>query len=296
MPDDLVIARRSFIDIGPPFDFYEVIKVQSSEDGLRVERVLLTPPGQACVQPATVESETVTLHKSMNEFLANKNPCAIPEKDLYRELKRCKKCLVFSGVNVTMEALCGNQDRLIRMDILDRNLFDSAPNTPENTSWTMALLGELDKALGPGAFDKPIFPMGSPAQLTVPDTELVREIEGGKFDALFGKEHEVAKVVSQAREAPPPPPSVKIESVTPIAPVSTEMPIYPPIAKAAHVEGLVDVTFDVDTNGRVQDVVLVDGPKLAELGVKDAISKWNFPRSAWGNSGRASIRFSLNCY
>jgi TonB family protein len=263
-----------------------------------VERVLLNPPGQACVQPATVEAETVTLDESMSELLADKNPCTIPEKDLNRELKRRKKHLVFSGVDVTMDVLCGSRDRVIRMDILDRDLFDPSPNTPKNTSWTMALLRDLDKALGPGSWDKPIFPLGGSAPQTVPDTDLVNEIEEGKFDALFGKEQEVAKVVSQAREAPPSPPSVKIESVTPIAPVSPEMPIYPPIAKAARVEGIVNVTFDVDTVGKVQNVAFADEgkPTMIELGVKVAVSKWSFPQTAWGTSEKVSIRFSLNCY
>lgn len=295
IPDSLVIARHSFIDVGPPFDFYELIHVRSDGEGLSVERVLVTPPGQACWNPATVESETVQIHETMADLLAGRNPCAIPEKELHRELKRCKKCLTFSGVNVTMQVSCKGQDRQLRMDILDRDMIDSAPNTPANTSWTMAFLSELDKALGPGAMDKPMFSLANAERPRVPDTELVRAIRDGQFDELFDKEHTVSKVAFDADKPLPPPPSVEIENIRPFAPISPRLPIYPPIAKAARVEGLVTVTFDVNANGKVQNVVVVSGPKMVELGVKDAVAGWNFPQSAWGKSGQAAIRFNLNC-
>jgi len=271
MPDSLVIARHTFFDFGPPFNYYELIRVMRHVDGLSVERALMTPPGQACLQPATVESKAVILHNTMADLLTNKNPCAIPEKELHRELKRCKKCLTFSGVIITLQVNCGGKDRQLRMDILDKDLFDSRPQTPENTSWTMSLLGELDKALGPGAMDKPMFSLGSTEQSRVPDTVL------------------------EADKPPPPPPSVEIESVTPFAPISPKLPIYPRIAKAARVEGLVTITFDVSADGKVENIVLVNGPKMVELGVKDAVTGWSFPQSAWGKSGQAAIRFALNC-
>jgi TonB family protein len=295
MPDSLVIARHTFFDFGPPFNYYELIRVMRHVDGLSVERALMTPPGQACLQPATVESKAVILHNTMADLLTNKNPCAIPEKELHRELKRCKKCLTFSGVIITLQVNCGGKDRQLRMDILDKDLFDSRPQTPENTSWTMSLLGELDKALGPGAMDKPMFSLGSTEQSRVPDTELVRAIRNGQFDELFDKDHTVSNVVLEADKPPPPPPSVEIESVTPFAPISPKLPIYPRIAKAARVEGLVTITFDVSADGKVENIVLVNGPKMVELGVKDAVTGWSFPQSAWGKSGQAAIRFALNC-
>jgi TonB family protein len=295
MPDSLVIARHTFFDFGPPFHYYELIRAKSIDDGLAVERVLVTPPGQACVQPATVEFETGTLHKTMADLLAGRTPCAIPEKDLHRELKRCKKCLTFSGVIVTMQVSCGGKDRQLRMDIRDRDLFDSAPHTPENTSWTMGLLEELDKVLGPGVMDKPMFSMGTSKQPVVPGTELVRMLREGQFDALFGREQGVSQIVQDADKPPPPPPTVEIETVTPVAPISAGLPKYPPIARVARVEGLVTVTFDMSAEGKVQNIVFVDGPKMFELGTKDAVAGWRFPESAWGHSGRAAIRFSLNC-
>jgi TonB family protein len=295
IPEGLVVGRHSFIDVGPPFDFYEVIRVKEQGDGLAIERALVTPLGPACGPLATVETSSGTLRETMSELLGGKDPCAIPEKDLHRELKRCKHCLTFSGVNVTMQVSCGGRLRQLRMDILDRDLFDSAPHTPENTSWTMAMLGRLDKVLGPGVWDKPMFAVGDVRAKPGPDPELVQEIRDGKYDALFGKEQLVSQIALDAEKAPPPPPSVAIESVTPIAPDSSKMPIYPPIAKAARVEGVVNVTFDISPEGKVVNIAVVDGPKMLQLSVTDGLSGWSFPPSAWGSSDRASIRFRRNC-
>jgi hypothetical protein len=82
MPDSLVIARDTFWDMGPPNEYYDLIQIAKTSDGLALDQVLITPHGQACLQPATVEERSLVLHKTMSELLEGKNPCAIPEKDL----------------------------------------------------------------------------------------------------------------------------------------------------------------------------------------------------------------------
>ena len=295
MPESLVIARDTFWDIGPPFNYYDLIQIKSDSQGLAVDQVLVTPHGQACMQPATIEERTVILHKTMADLLQGRNPCAIPEKELHSEQKRCKKCLVFSGVNVMMQVACGGADRKLRMDILDRDIYDRRTQTPSNTSWTMSLLSELNGVLGPGSEEKPIFNVEPAQHHNVPDTALVRAIGDGKFDELFGTQAGVSQIVHEVGQTPPPPPSVEIESIAPLAPISPVLPVYPPIAKAARVEGVVNVTFDISAEGKVVNIAMVDGPKMLQLSVTDGLSGWSFPESGWGRSGRAGIRFSLNC-
>jgi TonB family protein len=295
LPDSLVIGRLSFIDVGPPFDFYEVIRVRSDGDNLSVERALVTPLGPTCGPLATVEVSSGKLHETLSGLLGGKNPCTIPKKELHRELKRCKHCLTFSGVNVAMQVSCGKEMRHLRMDILDRDLFDAAPHTPEETSWTMSVLSRLDTVLGPGMLDKPIFATGDDAAKPTADSELVQAIRDGKYDELFGKEQLVSRIAQDAEKAPPPPPAVEIESVSPIGPISPKMPVYPPIAKAARVEGLVNVTFNIGREGKLQNIVVVDGPKMLQQSVIDGLSNWSFPQSAWGSFGHAAIRFLRHC-
>jgi hypothetical protein len=295
LPESLVIARDTFWDFGPPFNYYDLIQIKPDSDGLAVDQVLVTPPGMACVQPATVEVRSVTLHESMEQLLAGRNPCAIPEKELHKEIKRCKKCLVFSGVHLTMQATCDGKDRQLNMDILDRDIYDKKTQTPANTSWSMGLLSHLKDSLGPGSEDKPMFPTGSATHHDVPVTPLVAALQAGQFDVLFGARQPISNIVLDAEKAPPPPPSVVIENVAPASPISPEILTYPPIAMAAHVDGLVTLTFDISPHGLVQNVTVTAGPKLVQARFGEAMSKWRFPQSTWGSSGRASIRLSLNC-
>jgi hypothetical protein len=297
MPESIVIARDTFWDLGPPFNYYDLIQIIKTADGLSLDQVLVTPHGVACMQPATVEERSVVLHKSMSELLQGRNPCAIPEKDLHRENTRCKKCLVFSGVNVTMRASCGGADRQLRMNILDRDVYDNRTPTPENTSWSMRILSELADSLGPGSEAKPIFQMSPVTPNPVPNTQLVSAIRDGQFDTLFAENSGVSQIVHEAELPSQPPPSVAIVSVTPSLPTSSDLPRYPPIGVAARVEGIVQATFDISADGKVQNIVFVNAPrlKMLETGVSDIVSKWSFPQSAWGKIGSVDFRFNLNC-
>jgi hypothetical protein len=297
MPESLVIARDAFWDIGPPFNYYDLIQITKTPDGLSLDQVLVTPHGQACLQPATVEERSVVLHRTMSELLEGRNPCAIPEKNLHREIKRCKRCLVFSGIHVAMQASCGGIDRQLNTDVLDRDIYDSRTPTPENTSWSMRVLSDLNGALGPGSESKPMFQIGRAPHRDIPNTPLVRAISDGSYDDLFGKDSGVSKIVLEA-EQPPPPPSVEIVNVLPYPPAAPEMPPYPPIAIAARIEGLVHARFEVTADGKAQDVVFQDEQRLKMLegAVNEAISKWNFPELSWGKSGALAIQFALNCH
>jgi hypothetical protein len=297
IPTQLTIARHTFFDFGPPNDFYEIIDVEQNGDEISVQRALITPQGNACVQPAKIELSSGTLRRSMEELLQSKNPCAIPEKELHKEKQRCKRCLAYSGVDVTMQVKCAGTNRQIRTDILDRDLFESAPNTPKNTSWSMAVLQKLDIALGPSAMDKPIFPVDTTQPAQIPQGRLVDQILAGTFDPMFGSEVKVSAIAQDAAKGPPPPPTIRIEQVSPVAPMEPVLPNYPPIAKLAHVQGLVEATFDVGEDGVVRNINFVGESRVPMLqpAIIDSISKWKFPESARGQSEKASIRFQLNC-
>ena len=200
-PSQLLIARHTFFDFGPPFDFYEVISVDSRPDGLEIERALVTPAGDACFWPPTVELKAASMHASMRELLKVQNPCDIPEKDLRKELKRCKHCSVFSGQDVTMRLSCGGKERSVRMDILDRDMFDPEPNTPKQTSWTMAVMSSLDSVLGPGVMDKRMFDSGKPETVSqLPEPPIAPRLRSGQFDTLFNSKLPLSELARQAAQ------------------------------------------------------------------------------------------------
>jgi TonB family protein len=293
-PSQLLIARHTFFDFGPPFDFYEVITVDSGPDGLDVERALVTPAGNACFSPPTVEVKTASMHASMTELLKGQNPCDIPEKDLRKELKRCKHCLNFSGADVTMRVSCRGKERAIRMDILNRDMFDPGPNTPKQTSWTMAVMSSLDGVLGPGVMEKPMFGPGKPATTSQrAETTIARRLRSGEFDTLFDSKPLLSDLAAQAAR-PLVSPNVVLEYYSPAAPTEAELPGYPPIAKAAHVDGKVSVSFHVTPDGRTENISF-EKQTLMQSATQAAVEKWRFPETAEGHDEHVTLEFKLNC-
>lgn len=297
MPEQFVIGRRTFFDFGPPFDFYEVFLVHSTAEGTSVQRLTVTPRGDACTQPATVQSASVVINESISTLLGNKNPCTIPEKDVRKELKRCKKCLVFSGANVTMQVQCGEKTRRIRMDILDRDMFDQSPNTPEHTSWTFGLLGRLDQAAGPGVMQQPTFKPYDPtaSALGGAKPEVLDDLRKGTFDILFeGAPQKPSELFIEAQNVPREP-DVLLVGSSPFSPESPILPKYPPIARAAHVEGSVAFKFDVTPNGDTSNLTFISGHPFLKNAVELAVASWKFPKEAAGTNIQTVIDFKMNC-
>jgi TonB family protein len=295
VPTQLEIGRHTFFDFGPPTDYYEVLVVSQTENGSSIERMTLTP-GYACT-PAKVEIASALISESVADLLGKTNPCAIPEKELRRELKRCKKCLVFSGANVAMEVECGAQTRIIRADILDRDMFDPAPNTPQHTSWTMQLLEKLDKAVGPGVMEKPIFPVAQEDVSAKVDygAQNIVDIASGKYDQLFQGAPDKLSDLYRAALAYPPQPSIHLVSSAPIAPMEFISPVYPPLAKLARVEGQVGLKLTVDQLGSPSKIMFASGNPLLRGATEDAVKRWKFPVEAANQQVEVTIEFKTNC-
>jgi TonB family protein len=297
VPGQFEIARHYFFDFGPPNDSYELFLVSSSDGRTDVEKVSLTPAGDKCFAPATVEVKTATLPEDIPTLLGSTSPCSIPEKELRRELKRCKKCLVYSGAQVTLQVQCGGQTRLIRSDIPDRDMFDPGPKTPEHTSWTMRLLAHLDDAMGPGVIDRPMFsvPSDTSAPRTKVDGGIAEEISSGKFDAVFADAPDKPSELFRQAQIPAPTPAVRLVSAEPIGPEVFNPPQYPPLARLAHVEGAVSVRLELDESGGVTNATIQSGHPLLQGVVKEAVLLWKFPKGEANREVLATIEFASNC-
>lgn len=295
-PQQFEIGRHTFFDFGPPFDYYELIVVRATPTGSLLERIILTPAGDTCTQPAKIETKSVSKSDSIADLLGATNPCTIRAKELRRELKRCKKCLVFSGANVRMRVQCGDQSRIIRSDILDRDMFDPTPSTPEHTSWTMELLRRLDQALGPGVLEKPIFAI--PGREETPETSNSEALEGvraGKYDVLFEGAPDKPSDLYSAAQVRPPVPSVRLLSSSPFEPEVFRLPQYPPLARMARIEGVVAFKVKIDADGNVTTFTLETGHPMLQGAVKEAVSGWKFARNASTDNVHAAIEFASNC-
>jgi TonB family protein len=300
MPDHFVIARDSFFDFGPPFHYLELIFVRDTKNGSSIERILLTPEGHACVQPAKVEIASASTNKSPAALLGTTNPCAIPEKKLSRELKRRKHGLVFSGVNVVLQVQCGDHLRQIKSDILDRDIYAAAPDTPANTSWTMKLLEQIDQAIGERVVDKPIFsdlekPNGMQQPNPVPDSPTLSDVSEGKFDAMFpGTTIKPSEVYRPALILPGAP-IVRLIGALDVQPEVFSLPVYPAIARTTGTEGEVTFDFDIDQDGIPTDIKNGRGPTMLKSEVVSAIKSWKFPRDSSGRQIKVTFEFILMC-
>jgi hypothetical protein len=216
MPERLEIGRHTFFDGGDEH-FYEVFLVRPEEKGTSIQRVRFKASRAECARPEDLEFSSATVSQSLDSLLGSFNPCAIPEKELRRELKRCKHCSVFSYSDVTMEVHCGAQTRLIRADVLDRDWFGPKSNSRKNTDWTMDFLQRLDQAVGAGLIQQPVFP--PPQQSMRPkielDPELRKTLEDGGYDALFPRApHKPSEIFAcAAKESSAP--EIQFECVSP---------------------------------------------------------------------------------
>ncbi len=296
-PDQFEIGRRTFFDFGPPFNYYELLVVRPTTNGVSIERITLTPPADSCTRQAKIEVASAAVNDSVAALLGSTNPCSIPEKELRHELKRCKNCLVFSGADVAMEFDCGGQTRVIRSDVLDKDMFDPSANTPKQTQWTMQLLRRLDEAVGPGVMAKPMFPVGEgdPPLPKDADSAILEDLGSGKYDVLFAGAPDKPSGLFHAAQIQPPLPTVRLVSSVPVEPTVFVEPRYPLIARVAHVQGSVTFTILVDSAGNVTNVSFDGGPPLLQSSVKNASGSWKFPEDSASHEVHAVIEFLLNC-
>lgn len=297
-PEYFEIGRHTFIDTGPPFDFYELFIVRPRANSTLIERFTLTPAGCVCLEPAKIEAASARFQGSVASLLGDKNPCTIPEKAVQDELKRRKNGPVFSGANIVLRIPCGDGIRMIRADILDRDMFDASPRTPENTSWTMQLLSRLDQAVGgAGVLDRPILPI--PGKKNAPHIDLdpmtLKEIGAGDFDALFSGAPDKPSDLYRAAQFQPPPPTIRLLSVAPVKPEFSPLPEYPALARMAQIEDSVSVKIEIDEKGNVVKIAFDNGHPVLRRAVEEAVRKWRFPSTLHREEVHATLEFALNC-
>jgi TonB family protein len=78
-------------------------------------------------------------------------------------------------------------------------------------------------------------------------------------------------------------------------------PVYPPIAKAAHIQGTVVFEIRVSASGRIESMKVVSGPAMLQQAAIDCLKQWTFhPFEKEGASapatGQMSIVFMLSDY
>jgi protein TonB len=82
---------------------------------------------------------------------------------------------------------------------------------------------------------------------------------------------------------PPPPPKPKPPSAIRVGGnvqqanlIKQPKPVYPPLAKAARVQGTVRFTAKISKEGTIQELQLISGPPLLVKAAQDAVSQWQY--------------------
>jgi protein TonB len=78
---------------------------------------------------------------------------------------------------------------------------------------------------------------------------------------------------------PPPPPAAPVRvggEIQPPSKVKHVDPVYPQVARAAKISGIVIVDATIDRDGNVRDAKVLRGQALLNQAALDAISQWKF--------------------
>lgn len=100
-------------------------------------------------------------------------------------------------------------------------------------------------------------------------------VDGGSAGGVLGG------ILGGAGSGPPPPPRPKAPlriggNVMQASLVHQVTPIYPQIAKTAHISGTVILHAIIGTDGTVQDLQYISGPPLLMRSAMDAVHQWRY--------------------
>jgi protein TonB len=97
---------------------------------------------------------------------------------------------------------------------------------------------------------------------------------GGTMGALFGSGAGGPKVV--AKPTPPKGPTRVSGGVISGSKIAGADPIYPPIAKAAHVQGTVVLHALISKTGSIEDLTVISGPQMLQNAALEAVKTWRY--------------------
>lgn len=113
-----------------------------------------------------------------------------------------------------------------------------------------------------------------------PSVPATTAFSSGDAGVIFGPS---APLLAPAPPPPPPPPApqtaepVRLHTGV-VAPrrISTSEPVYPAIARAAHVEGIVIVEAVIGVDGRVESAKILRSVPLLDEAALDAVREWRY--------------------
>jgi protein TonB len=98
---------------------------------------------------------------------------------------------------------------------------------------------------------------------------------GGVLGGVMGGIGNAPPVVVRAAPKPTGPVRVSSGTVAGMA-ISQPTPVYPPIAKAAHVQGVVILHAIISKQGTIESLQVISGPPMLTSAAVDAVHRWRY--------------------
>ena len=150
--------------------------------------------------------------------------------------------------------------------------------------------------MDPNVVNQLTSPTSDPAeQATVQASSNIADLASGKFDTLFRNSTDIPSQLYKQSQVAHRPPSVTLVNTSELAPLDAKLPLYPPIARAAHIEGDVTLMLEIQPDGKVGQVKVEGGPEMLRAVAVFSANAWIFPRTETKQSIGADIAFRLNC-
>ena len=153
----------------------------------------------------------------------------------------------------------------------------------------------MDRSLGSNVMDKSVFPLDEAQQPVPSDSDSLRDLIQGKYDALFEGAHNKPSDLYRASQRAIPSADVRVQISPTVLPVTHVQPVYPRLARLAHVEGKVVIRFKIEADGSTSSVTFESGHPLLRGAAERAVNSWKFPLDVANQMAETTIEFIANC-
>jgi protein TonB len=132
------------------------------------------------------------------------------------------------------------------------------------------------------AIDPDIAPVAAPEGFTVEPPPTLRTLVQGIIDDVAKAGPTLSAMAGPPPVAPPPKPVAPIRPggvIKAPARIRDAVPVYPIIAKAAHVQGTVFLEATIARDGSVRDLRVVSAPSMLDEAAMAAVRQWRYTPS-----------------
>lgn len=127
-----------------------------------------------------------------------------------------------------------------------------------------------------------VIPVSAPDGFAPEPPPVMRVLVHGIGDGLRAVNGVMSALAAPPPVAPPPEPTAPVPVggiIKPPAKVRDALPVYPTIAKAAHVEGTVIIQATIGKDGSVKDARVLSAPQMLDDAALTAVRQWRYTPS-----------------